>query len=81
MQIVNAKSLEGDMIVIRLVLDRIMPIRRERPVFFELPLLKTAYDAVKVVGSILAVFILSKVISSNAWHRCINIMRGFADSW
>ena len=51
-QIVTAKALEGDMMAIRLVLDRIVPVRRERPVFFELPPLKTADDAVEAMASI-----------------------------
>ena len=51
-QIVTAKALEGDMMAIRLVLDRIVPVRRERPVFFELPPLKTADDAVEAMSSI-----------------------------
>jgi len=51
-QIVTAKALEGDMMAIRLVLDRILPVRRERPVFFELPPLKTADDAVEAMASI-----------------------------
>ena len=48
-QIVTVKALEGDMMAIRLVLDRIVPVRRERPVFFELPPLKTADDAVEAM--------------------------------
>ena len=48
-QIVTEKALEGDMMAIRLVMDRIVPVMRERPIFFELSPLKTAYDTVEAL--------------------------------
>jgi len=48
-QIVTAKVLEGDMLAIRLVLDRIVPVRRQRPLFFQRPPLKTSYDTVEAL--------------------------------
>jgi hypothetical protein len=38
----------------RLCLERIVPARRDRPITFELPELKTAADAVKAASAILA---------------------------
>jgi hypothetical protein len=42
----------GDMSALRLCLDRILPVRRDRPVAFELPILKHARDAVKALAAI-----------------------------
>src|SRR5262245_104266 len=41
------KAKQGDMIALRLCLDRIVPPRRDRPVHFEIPDLKFAEDASK----------------------------------
>ena len=40
-------ALRGDTTAIRLCLERIVPARRDRPISFSLPELKTAGDAVK----------------------------------
>ena len=37
----------GDMVALRLCLDRIVPPRKDRPVTFNLPTLETAADAAK----------------------------------
>jgi hypothetical protein len=44
----------GDTTCIRLCLDRIAPIRRDRPVCFELPSMKEAKDAVGASAAIVA---------------------------
>ena len=74
-QIVTAKALEGDIIAIRLVLDRIVPVRRERPIFFELPPLNTADDAVEAMP-----FIIAGVYSEQGdfTNRVASIYRNFA---
>ena len=46
-------ALAGDTTAIRLCLERIVPARRDRPISFSLPELKTAGDAVKAAGAIL----------------------------
>jgi hypothetical protein len=46
-------ALKGDTTVLRLCLDRIAPARRDRPVTFDLPELRTAGDAVKAASAIL----------------------------
>ncbi len=47
------KALEGDSIALRLCLDRIVPPRKDRPISFELPDVKTAADTTAVMASIL----------------------------
>jgi hypothetical protein len=42
----------GDMSALRLCLDRILPVRRDRPVAFELPILEHAGDAVSALAAI-----------------------------
>jgi len=46
-------ALAGDTTALRLCLDRIAPARRDRPVTFDLPELRTAGDAVKAASAIL----------------------------
>jgi len=48
----NAK--EGDMAAIRLVLERLLPPRKDAPVMFELPPLKTAEDLPTAIAAIIA---------------------------
>jgi hypothetical protein len=48
------KALEGDMVALRLCLDRLLPPRRDRPVAFELPKIESADDARKAGSAILA---------------------------
>jgi hypothetical protein len=45
-------ALEGDTTAIRLVMDRIMPPRKDRPVMFALPKLETPADAVKATATL-----------------------------
>ncbi|GEO18403.1 DUF5681 domain-containing protein [Microvirga aerophila] len=40
-------ALEGDLTAMRLVMDRIMPPRKERPIMCTMPKMETAADAVK----------------------------------
>jgi Family of unknown function (DUF5681) len=47
-------ALSGDTTALRLCLDRLLPPRRDRPVSFELPPIKTAEDAVAASGAIMA---------------------------
>jgi hypothetical protein len=42
----------GDVTAIRLCLDRIVPVRKDRPVAFDLPILEHARDAVKALAAI-----------------------------
>lgn len=45
-------ALEGDVTAMRLVMDRIMPPRRDRPVMFTFPKLEKAGDAVKATAAL-----------------------------
>jgi hypothetical protein len=45
-------ALEGDTTAMRLVMDRIMPPRKDRPVMFALPKLETPADAVKATATL-----------------------------
>jgi hypothetical protein len=46
------KAKQGDMIALRLCLDRILPPRRDRPVQFAIPELNSADDASKTMAAI-----------------------------
>jgi hypothetical protein len=46
------KAKQGDMIALRLCLDRLVPPRRDRPVNFTLPAMNSAGDASKVMTAI-----------------------------
>jgi len=60
------KALEGDTTAIRLCLERILPARRDRPISFHLPELKTAGDAVKAASAILAAVAAGEITPSEA---------------
>ena len=47
-------AFEGDIQALRLCLDRLIPIRRERTILFDLPLIVTAGDACNAMASVLA---------------------------
>ena len=47
------KALDGDMVALRLCLDRIAPAKKDVPVTFALPAMKSAADAVTAAGAIL----------------------------
>lgn len=48
------KALEGDTTALRLCLDRLAPPRKDSPVSFDLPPIKTVADAVEASSSLLA---------------------------
>ncbi len=51
---VLAAAKSGDMTAARLVLERIVPIRKGRPVAFDLPAIETPADVVKAVGALVS---------------------------
>jgi hypothetical protein len=70
-------ALAGDVSALRLCLDRVVPARKDRPVWFDLPKMNEAKDAVKASAAIVAAVAagdltpceaaeLSKVIDSYA---------------
>ena len=48
------KALEGDIAALRLCIERLLPVRRERPMAFALPKIETAADALKASSALLA---------------------------
>jgi hypothetical protein len=48
------KAKEGDMTAIRLVLERVLPARKDSPVSFDLPGMNNADDATKAMGAIMS---------------------------
>jgi hypothetical protein len=46
------KAKQGNLVALRLCLDRILPVRRDRPVQFPLPTLNSATDATKAMSNI-----------------------------
>jgi uncharacterized protein YjaG (DUF416 family) len=48
------KALEGDMVALRLCVERLLPPRRDRPVAFDLPTIQNAADALNASSAILA---------------------------
>jgi hypothetical protein len=48
------KALEGDTVALRLCLDRIAPARRDTPISFDLPAIKSAADTVAASSALLA---------------------------
>lgn len=48
------KALEGDMVALRLCVERLLPPRRDRPVAFDLPKIQNAADALNASSAILA---------------------------
>jgi hypothetical protein len=47
-------ALDGDLIALRICLDRILPVRKNRPIEFALPAIETIADAPKAIGAITA---------------------------
>ena len=59
-------ALTGDMAALRLCLDRILPPRRDRPVTFTLPEIKSAQDAAAIVSSVLAAVAAGEITPTDA---------------
>lgn len=59
-------ALDGDMAALRLCLDRILPPRKDRPVTFDLPPIKSAGDAAAVTSAILAAVAAGELTPSDA---------------
>lgn len=53
-QVAIDKALKGDIVALRLCLDRLAPPRRDAPVSMELPPVRSAADAVEASAAVLA---------------------------
>jgi Family of unknown function (DUF5681) len=69
-EIITKKAIElakaGDGLALRLCIERIFPPRKDRPVEFDLPELKTASDAVAAHGAIVAAVSKGELTPSEA---------------
>jgi hypothetical protein len=59
-------ALDGDTIALRLCLERILPPRRERPVEFSLPALKSGADTAAAMAAIMDAAAAGKILLSEA---------------
>ena len=69
-------ALQGDSVALRLCLDRIAPPRKDAPVEFTLPPMKTAHDAAEGAGAVLEAVSLGDLTPIEA----VQIM-GLVDSY
>jgi hypothetical protein len=60
------KAKEGDMAAIRLCMDRIAPVRKDRPVTFSLPPIAGATDAAKASAALLAAVSAGEITPNEA---------------
>jgi hypothetical protein len=51
---VIAKAKEGDMTAAKIIVERLVPPRKHRPVSFSMPTIETATDAAKIMSAILS---------------------------
>ena len=60
------KAKDGDIAALRLCLDRIAPVRKDRPVTFSFPLVASAADAAKASVALLAAVSAGEITPSEA---------------
>jgi len=59
-------ALSGDRTALRICLDRILPVRKDRPIDFVLPAIATIADAPKAIGAITAAVAQGEITASEA---------------
>jgi uncharacterized protein DUF5681 len=59
-------ALTGDMAALRLCLDRILPPRKDRPVYFTLPEVKSAQDAAALASAVLSAVAVGELTPADA---------------
>ena len=60
------KALEGDSVALKLCLDRILPRRREAPIFFKMPKFQTASDLPKITEALLRAVSVGEILPHQA---------------
>jgi hypothetical protein len=70
-------GLAGDMAALRLCLDRIMPVRKDRHLAFSLPAMNAPVDAVKGLASIVAAVASGELTPSEA-SELTKLVEGYA---
>jgi hypothetical protein len=66
----------GDTTALRLCLERLIPARRDKPVTFDLPPIRTADDAAKAMGAILQA-VAGGEISPSEGAEVARLLEGF----
>lgn len=69
------KALEGDGMALRLCLDRIAPPRKDAPITFDLPPIKTAEDAISASSALLGAVAQGEVTPDEA-GRVMSLLSG-----
>jgi hypothetical protein len=72
-------ALKGDVAALRLCLDRILPVRKDRPVIFELPKMNESRDAVKASAAIVEAVASGDLTPSEA-AELSKVVDGYARS-
>lgn len=57
---------EGDPVALRMCLDRLLPVRKDRPVAFEMPAIATTADMPKATAAVLAAVASGEITPSEA---------------
>ena len=73
------KAKAGDAGFVRLILDRIVPPAKDRPITFDLPDIETPDDAAKAAGAILRAVASGEVTPSEA-SDVVKLLDGFANT-
>lgn len=60
------KALEGDTVALKLCLDRILPRKKEAPIFFKLPKFQTASDLPKITEALLKAVSVGEILPHQA---------------
>ena len=60
------KALEGDMVALRLCLDRLAPPRKDAPISIHLPAVRSAVDAVEASAAVLAAVAAGEITPDEA---------------
>ena len=60
------KALEGDMVALRLCLDRVAPPRKDAPISIEIPPVRSAADAVDASAAVLAAVAVGEITPDEA---------------
>ena len=66
MRAVVAAAKNGDMTAARIIIERLLPPKKDRPVSFALPGIASAGDAAKAMGALLAAVAAGNVTPSEA---------------
>lgn len=72
-------ALGGDATALRLCLERILPVRRERPVQFDLPLLRSAADAPAALAALTAAVAAGQITPGEA-AELVKLVTAFVEA-